>query len=430
MNENENIEFKEIFTDKIYKEIIAFLNTKSGTIYIGYDDSGNLLGLENAKEIEEKISNGIKTNISPDPRVFVSVNVNSIENKDYIVIKVSKGIDIYYLKDKGITKGTYLRTGSCSMPVTEETIKQMIIKNSSLSFETSISSNQNLTFNYMSKAFKEINIDIDDEKIKENLHITSDKKYTNLGLLLSDQNPFTFKLAVYQSKEKENFLDRKEFTGSMLETYDNVIEYLKLNTATYGLIKTSIREDIEEYPEFILREIVLNSLIHRDYSTYTSNIINIYKDESIELISYGGLYGNITVEDVLAGLSTSRNPYLQALFMRIKRVEAIGSGLRRVNAYYENLGLDFKIKALPSSFVVEIPRISMNEDLDKQIDNGKIIEFINKSGFITRKEAEKVLNKEKTRTTNILNNMVENGTLIKIGNGPSTRYKLKVFNLE
>ncbi len=430
MNENENIEFKEIFTDKIYKEIIAFLNTKSGTIYIGYDDSGNLLGLENAKEIEEKISNGIKTNISPDPRVFVSVNVNSIENKDYIVIKVSKGIDIYYLKDKGITKGTYLRTGSCSMPVTEETIKQMIIKNSSLSFETSISSNQNLTFNYMSKAFKEINIDIDDEKIKENLHITSDKKYTNLGLLLSDQNPFTFKLAVYQSKEKENFLDRKEFTGSMLETYDNLIEYLKLNTATYGLIKTSIREDIEEYPEFILREIVLNSLIHRDYSTYTSNIINIYKDESIELISYGGLYGNITVEDVLAGLSTSRNPYLQALFMRIKRVEAIGSGLRRVNAYYENLGLDFKIKALPSSFVVEIPRISMNEDLDKQIDNGKIIEFINKSGFITRKEAEKVLNKEKTRTTNILNNMVENGTLIKIGNGPSTRYKLKVFNLE
>ena len=74
----------------------------------------------------------------------------------------------------------------------------MIIKNSSLSFETSISYNQDLTFNYTKKIFDENNINIESENIKENLHITSDKKYTNLGLLLSDQNPFTFKLAVYQ----------------------------------------------------------------------------------------------------------------------------------------------------------------------------------------------------------------------------------------
>lgn len=44
MNENESIEFKENYTEKIYKEIIAFLNTNSGTIYIGYDDNGNLKG--------------------------------------------------------------------------------------------------------------------------------------------------------------------------------------------------------------------------------------------------------------------------------------------------------------------------------------------------------------------------------------------------
>ena len=80
--------------------------------------------------------------------------------------------------------------------------------------------------------------------------------YTNLALLLSDQNPFTIKLAVYQSYEKENFLDRKEFTGSILEIYDKVIEYLKINSATYGIIDSSVRIDKEEFPEFILREIV------------------------------------------------------------------------------------------------------------------------------------------------------------------------------
>ena len=425
MNESEQIEFKENYTEKIYKEIISFLNTNSGTIYIGYDDNGNLVGLKNSKEIEEKISNGIKTNIYPDARVFVSVNNEVFEDKNYISIKVSKGVDIYYLKEKGIVKGTYLRTGSCSIPASEETVKQMIIRNSSLSFEASISSNQNLTFDYISKAFLENNIDLNKPNIKENLHITSNKKYTNLGLLFSDQNPFSFKLAVYQSREKENFLDRKEFTGSILEIYDNLIEFLKLNTATYGIISSSIREDIEEYPEFILREIVLNSIIHRDYSTLTSNIINLYKDDGIELISYGSLYGNITIDDILAGLSTSRNPYLQAIFMRIKRVEAIGSGLRRVNSYYEKLGLNFEIKALPSTFIVTLPRITLNAQNIQNTDTdiNLIIKYIEKNGSITRKIAETLIKKEKTTTSTLLNKLVDDNILIKIGNGPSTRYE-------
>lgn len=425
MNESEHIEFKENYTENIYKEIISFLNTNSGTIYIGYDDNGNLLGLNNSKEIEEKISNGIRTNIYPDARVFVSVNNETFEDKNYISVKVSKGVDIYYLKEKGIVKGTYLRTGSCSIPASEETVKQMIIRNSSLSFETSISSNQNLTFNYITKTFNENNINLNEFNIKENLHITSNKKYTNLGLLFSDQNPFSFKLAVYQSKEKENFLDRKEFTGSILEIYDNLIEFLKLNTATYGLISSSIRQDIEEYPEFILREIVLNSLIHRDYSTLTSNIINLYKNDGIELISYGSLYGNITVDDILAGLSTSRNPYLQSIFMRIKRVEAIGSGLRRVNSYYKKLGLKFEIQVLPSTFIVTLPKITLNNSKVSNVDTdiNLIIEYIEKNGSITRKNAEILINKEKTTTSILLNKLVEDSILIKVGNGPSTRYE-------
>ena len=427
MNENESIEFKENYTEKIYKEIIAFLNTNSGTIYIGYDDNGNLIGVDNCKDLEEKISNGIRTNIYPDARIFVSINTGKLEDKEYIIIKVSKGIDIYYLKEKGIVKGTYLRTGSCSIPATEETVKQLIIKNSSLSFETSISSNQELTFDYISKALEENNININENNIKENLHFTANQKYTNLGLLFSDQNPFTFKLAVYQSNEKNNFLDRKEFKGSILEIYDTIIDYLKNNTATYGLINTSVREDIEEYPEFILREIVLNSLIHRDYGTLTSNILNLYKNNGIEVISFGTLYGNITLDDILAGLSTSRNPYLQSIFMRIKRVEAIGSGLRRVKSYYNKIGLNFEIDVLPSSFVVKLPKISLNNVAIQNNSKGDmdiIIKYIEKNGSITRINAQALINKEKTTTSTILNKLVENGVLVKIGNGPSTRYEI------
>lgn len=422
MQENENIEFKELYTENIYKEIVAFLNSGSGTIYIGYNDNGELIGLENVKETEEKISNGIRGKIVPDCSVFVSINNATLDNKDYIIINVSKGVNIYSLKDKGIIKGTYIRNGSCSMPATEETVKQMIIKNSNITFETSVANNQNLTFNYIREAFMGINIDINNKNIMKSLFMVDNNgNYTNLALLLSDQNPYTVKVATYQSVNKTNFLDRKEFGGSLLEVYDKTLSYLKINSATYGLIDSSIREDIEEYPEFILREIILNSLIHRDYSVLTSNIINIYKDDSIEFISYGSLYGNITIEDVLAGLSTSRNPHLQSIFMRLKRVEAIGSGLRRVNSYYKSKNLDFLVNALPSSFVVRLPRITIDK-LAAKDDYKIIIDYLNINGEITRKEAERLLDKEKTTTSNVLNKMISEKIIKKIGKGPNTKY--------
>lgn len=422
MQENENIEFKELYTENIYKEIVAFLNSGSGTIYIGYNDNGELIGLENVKETEEKISNGIRGKIVPDCSVFVSINNATLDNKDYIIINVSKGVNIYSLKDKGIIKGTYIRNGSCSMPTTEETVKQMIIKNSNITFETSVANNQNLTFNYIREAFMGINIDINNKNIMKNLFMLDNNgNYTNLALLLSDQSPYTVKVATYQSVNKTNFLDRKEFGGSLLEVYDKTLSYLKINSATYGLIDSSIREDIEEYPEFILREIILNSLIHRDYSVLTSNIINIYKDDSIEFISYGSLYGNITIEDVLAGLSTSRNPHLQSIFMRLKRVEAIGSGLRRVNSYYKSKNLDFLVKALPSSFVVRLPRIAIDK-IPAKDDYKIIIDYLDKNGEITRKQAERLLNKEKTTTSNVLSKMISDKIIKKIGKGPNTKY--------
>ena len=422
MQENENIEFKELYTENIYKEIVAFLNSGSGTIYIGYNDNGELIGLENVKETEEKISNGIRGKIVPDCSVFVSINNATLDNKDYIIINVSKGVNIYSLKDKGIIKGTYIRNGSCSMPATEETVKQMIIKNSNITFETSVANNQNLTFNYIREAFMGINIDINNKNIMKNLFMVDNNgNYTNLALLLSDQCPYTVKVATYQSVNKTNFLDRKEFGGSLLEVYDKTLSYLKINSATYGLIDSSIREDIEEYPEFILREIILNSLIHRDYSVLTSNIINIYKDDSIEFISYGSLYGNITIEDVLAGLSTSRNPHLQSIFMRLKRVEAIGSGLRRVNSYYKSKNLDFLVKALPSSFVVRLPRIAIDK-IPAKDDYKIIIDYLDKNGEITRKQAERLLNKEKTTTSNVLSKMISDKIIKKIGKGPNTKY--------
>ena len=426
MFESEVIEFKRELNDSIIKEIIAFCNTNGGTIIIGYDDNGIVIGLENAKADLDKLSSKINDSIEPSVNFLVSSKIETENGKEIIVIKVLKGINKpYYVKSKGMTTdGVYVRLGETVQHATKATIKEMIIESTGITFEKNICINQNLTFDYATKIFKNNGIDIDEINVKRNLNFITDKKiYTNLALLFSDQNPFSIKVAAYQSKGKENFIDRKEFKGSILQTYNDLVDYLKLNSATYGIVDSTTRVDIEEFPEFIIREIALNSIIHRDYSVLTSNIVNIYKDSEIEFISYGSLYGNVTLQDILNGLSTTRNPYLQSIFMRLNEVEALGSGLRRVNEFYKNRGQQLEIKALPSSFIVELPRISFEEIEQEKSDMEKIISFIDKNGSITRKDAEKILGKERTTVTEILNTMIENGRIKKVGNSSATKYE-------
>lgn len=426
MFESEVVEFKRELNDSVIKEIIAFCNTNGGTIIIGYDDNGTVVGLENAKTDLDKLSSKINDSIEPSVNFLVSSRIETENGKDIIVIKVLKGINKpYYVKSKGMTTdGVYVRLGATVQHATKETIKEMIIESIGITFEKNICVNQKLTFDYAAKIFKNNGINIDEINVKKNLNFITDKKvYTNLALLFSDQNPFSIKVAVYQSKGKENFIDRKEFKGSILETYNDLVDYLKLNSATYGIVDATTRVDIEEFPEFIIREIALNSIIHRDYSVLTSNIVNIYKDSEIEFISYGSLYGNITLQDILNGLSTTRNPYLQSIFMRLKEVEALGSGLKRVNEFYKNRGQQLEIKALPSSFIVELPRISFEEIKQEKNDMEKINELIDKKGSITRKDVEELLEKERTTVTDILNTMIEKGKIKKVGNSSATRYE-------
>ncbi len=97
-------------------------------------------------------------------------------------------------------------------------------------------------------------------------------------------------------------------------------------------------------------------------SVISPNIVNLYEQDAVEVISYGSLFGNITIEDVLSGISTSRNPLLQSLFIRLNMVEAIGSGLRRIKDFYDSRNIKgFEIRALPSSFIVTLPKIEFEE---------------------------------------------------------------------
>ena len=121
--ETEKTELKKKITDSLPKEVVAFLNTDGGTIYIGVNDDGSVCGVSNLDESLKKIADILESQILPDSRSFVELGTKFIEQKHVVEIKVQKGDSLYYIKKYGrSSQGCFIRVGSTSRSMTEEQI--------------------------------------------------------------------------------------------------------------------------------------------------------------------------------------------------------------------------------------------------------------------------------------------------------------------
>ena len=113
--EDQETELKVELTKDIKKEIVAFANTNNGTIYIGIDDNGEIIGLKKAEKDLEALSGMIREGIKSDLTLYTKIYIERVEDKDIIIVKVSEAPNKpYYLSDKGLkSSGVYLRHEMC-----------------------------------------------------------------------------------------------------------------------------------------------------------------------------------------------------------------------------------------------------------------------------------------------------------------------------
>lgn len=421
MVENETLEFKREVNDSIVKEVIALANTKGGTIIIGHNDDGSVYGIENVKKEIDKISNKLHDSIEPNIDFLVTLKITKEDNKDIIILEVLQGTNKpYYIKGKGMTsEGVYVRFGATTQPATRDIIREMIVETSGITFEKNISNNQELTFLYAEKIFKEKEIAFGKTE-KKNLGIINEKgMYTNLGLLISDQCPYTIKMAIYPDNTKKEFLDRLETSvGSVLQQLEEAEKYLRLNNKVSGKIVGMERVETPEYKIEVLRECLLNTIGHRDYEIPGSTLIHIFKD-GIEFLSLGGLVKGLTIEDIKIGSSASRNPKLINIFHRLGLVEAYGSGIPRIMEEYTSAIEKPEITVAPHSFLIKIPKLNYSEEY--QI----VINYLKNEKYITREDVEKLLGVKRQKALNVLVEMQNMELIIKEGTGKKVLYKLK-----
>lgn len=423
--ETENIEFKSGFTEEIYKEVIAFANTDGGVLYIGIDNDGNAVGLNNVDDEYTRITNGIRDAILPDVTMFVKYTIQ--ENK-VVRITISEGTNKpYYLRSKGLKpNGVYVRQGTSSVQASSEQIRQMIKDSDGDDFESMRSLKQELTFSSAAAAFERYGVDFSEEKyLALGMIHKNDGLFTNLALLMSDQCQHSIKVAVFGDDENTTFKDSREFKGSIFKQINETFRYIMLSNRTSSVFKGLERIDKSEYPEAALREALLNSVVHRDYSYSGSIIINI-NDKQMEFVSIGGLLPGLTADDIRSGISQPRNKNLAEVFHRLKLIEAYGTGIRRIYKLYENCSVQPRIEVTHNTFKMILPNMSVAEPLAVKTyltpQKEHILDFISKNGQITEAEIMKLLGVKRTRAYTVAKQMCDDNLIAAVGRGVDKKY--------
>ena len=436
--ENQNIEFKQEYVPDIRKEVIGFANAEGGTVYVGIRKDGKVLGVEDLDGVMLQIVNSLKDALAPDIMPFVRVNSVEIEGKQVVEINVTTGTNRpYYLREKGLKpSGVYVRKGSSTQPMTAEGIREMILQNSGRSFELCRSMNQELTFHTLQAEMQKRLIELGTSQMRTLKLIGEDGLYTNLALLLSDQCETTTKVALFQGTDKEVFRDRKEFTGSILKQLEEVYQFINLLNKTKATFSGLDRTDMRDYPEEAVRESLLNSIVHRDYSFSGSNLVNIYENR-MEFVSLGGLVSGLELKSIFLGVSQSRNPNLAAVFYRMRLIESYGTGIGKIERAYKTYQFQPEFETAKGVFRVTLPNRNEKQEREERAKDhvdtmvslneqkSLIVQYAKENGSVTRKEVEDLIGAGTTKAFRLLKELCEAGKLEQKGNGKLSTYIIK-----
>ena len=372
--ETEKVELKRSLNENFEKEVVAFLNSFDGVIYIGVEDNGIICGVNKIDEIMHKISDIISNNIVPNPIEFIEVRLIYESGKYVVEVKVKKGKALYYINKYGrSSKGCYIRVGTSTRSMSEEQIEKTFLSYINIpkfSLLKERSPKQKLTFKIFKIYLDENRIYYNDDNFIENNNlINENEEYNYLAFLLSDQCDISIKIACWEGKNKlSKYLYKKEFGRCcILKALDDLSSYME---STHNKVKSYfdkgklVRRDEYLFDYISFREAWVNACLHNDYSTHLGPSVYLFNDH-MEIFSYGSPLRVQSKEKFLIGTSKPINPELASLFMKLDNAEESGKG---INTIVGNYGKDV-FKFSETDLTIRIPyNRKVLSDMDEVIN--------------------------------------------------------------
>ena len=425
--ENNHIEFKAELNDKLEKEVVAFLNSnEGGVIYIGVDDFGHPVYLENIDILQTKITDRIKNNILPATLGLFEVTTEVVEDKTVIKVLISSGLEKpYYIKKYGMsTNGAFIRQGSSSMPMSITMIEELFRKRVRNTLKNIVSPRQDLTFSQLKIYYEGKGFNLND-KFESSLELyTPEGKYNYVAYLLADENSISIKVAKYAGSDKYDLIENEEYGYcSLIKATDRILYKLKIENTTLARITDKKRIQKNIVDATALREAVINAIVHNDYSEELSPVIEIYEDK-IVVTSYGGLLSGQTEEDFFGCMSMPRNRELMRVFRDLDLVEQLGSGMTRILKAYDKSIFKITNNYIQVSFpICEITNKDIREATEQDTKNA-IADVMFDNPRITVNSLASYFCMSKSTMSRNIKKMQEEGKIERIGSNRNGKWKV------
>lgn len=431
--EKKTVEYKLEYSKTILKTVCAFANFHDGIIVLGIRDDGTIIGVKKINELKLNIENAINDAIIPKP--YYEFEMLSIEELNLLIVKVYKGDHTPYTYQNK----AYMRRDTSTVQVDATMNQNLILAGRNLSFEDLVSAEQNLTFNYFTLLMKKhLQITTMTDDLLKTLGLIEGNKYNNAAMLLSDENHLrssVVQLVAFSDTTVNGIKDKITLEScSLLQQFDECMSFYKKHINIGEIIESAYRKTVEEVPIIAYREAVANMLVHRDYSVDVDARIEIFSDR-IEIISPGGLPIGLLNEEFVEGrISKARNRKIADIFLRLKIIEKLATGIRRIKEQYIDQEVKPQFLTSENSVVIILPFV--NQSAKQRSDHSfvkentlegkenEIYEIIIHSPMIKRLDIQRLINLEKSQTIELINKLRESGKIIKVGNGPATGYKV------
>lgn len=362
--EGRNVEFKVDLPKRketFLKTVVAFANCQGGFFVFGVSDVEHaVIGMNDETLFQDMdtLTNIISDNC--EPTIMPNVYPVTVKGRSLIIVEICTGRQRpYYIKTLGMMDGTYYRVSAETRKADECMVKELMFEGAHRFFDKTVCLGLEVSDGDIAALCQSLH-----EKAlfyqapgggNTPIREVSPTQLLSWGILTKHESrivptnayalltghyllPSMIQCALFRGTTKNVFLDRRDYEGPIFDQQEKAYQFVLRNIKLGARITGLYRQDVYEIPPAVIREILVNAVVHRSYLA-TGNIQVALFDDRLEVLSPGKLPMDQSIESMRSGFSKIRNEALARAFAYIGLIEGWGSGIPKVNALLKKAGL-------------------------------------------------------------------------------------------
>ncbi len=432
--ESQNTEWKESWKDEYLKTICAFANTEGGTLTIGVDDNGRIVGIDNPKALLKQLPDKIRSKLG----IIPFVRLDTVDPPYTITILVQKSPTMINLDGK-----FYVRSGSTTQMMSGRELEIQMIEHAGHSWTDAPV--PNVSVSHLSpeaiQEFKNLgrkvgrlspeDSELDVVDLLEKLDLVKDGMLTRAAILLFHPSPgkilgpVSLKIGMFEGSE---LLYQDDFCGPLIFTANRAVDLLMTKYMVKPISYDGIvRIEKSPYPEPAIREAVMNAIVHNEYSSHIPIQVKVTK-EGLTIYNEGGLPIGWTLDKLMGQhKSLPRNPLIANAFYRAGLIESFGRGIGAIMSQFEGRQEFEPVFESDSGFSVSFKNemfgkpVVVRNDVDKE---NIIIDYLRANKCGTYKDISQGTGLSTRQIQRLAGTLIETGILVKEKEGKTVIFHL------